>query len=152
MRTIDYPGSSLTRVGMALLAMALFPVAVFAQVPRTPAPENASVYFIEPADGATISGPVRVVMGLRNLGVAPAGADLPNTGHHHILVNVREFPPMDAPLPATDHVRHFGGGQTETMLELPTGTHTLQLLVGDHNHIPHDPPIISERITITVSP
>lgn len=152
MRTIDKLGSPLARIGIAMVATALFSTAAFAQVPRTPAPVNASVYFIEPADGEMITGPVRVIMGLRNMGVAPAGADLANTGHHHILVNVSELPPMDAPLPATDHFRHFGGGQTEATLELPAGTHTLQLLVGDHNHIPHEPPIISERITITVSP
>jgi hypothetical protein len=152
MQTFHNPRSSLVRAGTAILATAFLSASAFAQVPRTPAPENASVYFIEPADGATLTGPVKVVMGLSNMGVAPAGADLANTGHHHILVNVSELPPMDGPLPATDHFRHFGGGQTETTLELPAGTHTLQLLVGDHNHIPHDPPIISERITITVSP
>ena len=152
MQTFHDTRSLLVRVRTAALATAFLSASAFAQVPRTPAPENASVYFIEPADGAMITGPVRVIMGLRNLGVAPAGVDLANTGHHHILVNVSELPPMDAPLPATDHFRHFGGGQTEATLELPAGTHTLQLLVGDHNHIPHDPPIISERITITVSP
>ncbi len=152
MQTFHDTRSLLVRAGTAVLATAFLSASAFAQVPRTPAPENASVYFIEPADGAMITGPVRVIMGLRNIGVAPAGVDLANTGHHHILVNVSELPSMDAPLPATDHFRHFGGGQTEATLELPAGTHTLQLLVGDHNHIPHDPPIISERITITVSP
>lgn len=151
MTTLRSPGSSLLRFGTAAVATALLAASAFAQVPRTPAPEGASVYFIEPSDGATIAGPVKVVMGLRGIGVAPAGVDMDKTGHHHILVNVAELPPMDAPLAATDQFRHFGGGQTEATLELPAGTHTLQLLLGDKNHIPHDPPIMSDKITITVT-
>lgn len=107
------------------------------------------VYFIHPEDGATVTSPVTVQFGLRNMGVAPAGIDLDNTGHHHLLINT-DLPPLDQPIPADDHHVHFGGGQTETMIELSPGEHTLQLLLGDFLHIPHDPPIMSERITITV--
>jgi hypothetical protein len=108
------------------------------------------VYFIEPADGASVAGPVTVRFGLKGMGVAPAGTDAPDTGHHHLLVDVAELPGLDAPLPATDNIRHFGKGQTETEISLPAGKHTLQLLLGDQNHVPHQPPVLSEKITITV--
>jgi hypothetical protein len=84
------------------------------------------------------------------MGVAPAGVEIEDTGHHHLLIDVAELPPLDQPLPATDHVKHFGGGQTETAIELTPGQHTLQLLLGDMNHVPHEPPVMSELITITV--
>ena len=84
------------------------------------------------------------------MGVAPAGVEKDKTGHHHLLVDVSELPPLDEPIPADDAHRHFGGGQTEVTLELPAGPHTLQLLFGDLNHIPHEPPILSEKITVTV--
>jgi Domain of unknown function (DUF4399) len=116
---------------------------------RTPAPPGAVVYFITPADGETIANPVTVRFGLKGMGVAPAGVDKENTGHHHLLIDVAELPPLDEPIPADDQHKHFGGGQTEVTLELPAGTHTLQLLLGDLNHIPHDPPVVSEKITIT---
>lgn len=118
---------------------------------RTPAPAGAEAYFQSPADGATVSSPVTVRFGLRGVGVAPAGVDTPNTGHHHLLIDVTDMPSFDAPLPATDNVRHFGGGQTEVELELAPGQHTLQLVLGDALHRPHDPPVTSERITITVT-
>lgn len=133
-----------------LLAAVTLPAPVMAETPRTPAPAGASVYFIEPANGATLSGPVNVRFGLKGMGVAPAGTDAPDTGHHHLLVDVAELPGLDAPLPATDHIRHFGKGQTETEISLPPGQHTLQLLLGDQNHVPHQPPVLSEKITITV--
>ncbi len=120
-----------------------------AALPRTPAPPGAMVYFISPQDGAEVSSPFTVRFGLRGMGVAPAGVTAPNTGHHHLLINVEEFD-EGLPLPMTDQVRHFGAGQTETQLELPPGTYTLQLVLGDALHIPHDPPVRSERITITV--
>ena len=85
------------------------------------------------------------------MGVAPAGVQQQNTGHHHLLIDVTEQPPGNLPLPANDNIVHFGGGQTETTIELAPGTHTLQLVLGDHLHIPHDPPVQSERITITVA-
>src|SRR5262245_56032289 len=121
----------------------------WAQAPRTAAPPAAKVYFISPKNGATVKGPVKVVMGLSGMGVAPAGADFPDTGHHHLLVDA-DKPALDVPIPVDDKHRHFGKGQTETTLDLPPGKHTLQLVVGDKNHIPHDPPVMSEKITITV--
>lgn len=138
---------SLLAIGLALLLAT--PAA--AQVPRTPAPPGAAVYFVTPADGATVTGPVTVRFGLRGMGVAPAGVEHANTGHHHLLINVDPASvDMAAGIPADDQHRHFGGGQTEAVIMLPAGTHRLWLLVGDHNHIPHAPPVRSEVITITV--
>lgn len=117
---------------------------------RLPAPEGASVYFISPADGDTVSGPVTVKFGLAGMGVAPAGMHKEGTGHHHLLVDVDEIP-TDRPLPSNEQFIHFGGGQTETELELEPGEHTLQLVLGDWKHQPHDPVVSSERITITVT-
>ena len=119
---------------------------------QSPFPTGAKVYFIEPANGAAVTGKVTVKFGLSGLGVAPAGVEKEKTGHHHILVDidVPKDADLEAPLQADDNYRHFGGGQTETLLELKPGTHTLQLLVGDHNHIPHAPPLMSEKITVTV--
>jgi Domain of unknown function (DUF4399) len=122
---------------------------VLAQDFRQPAPAGAKVYFIEPKNGAEISGPVPVKFGLIGMGVAPAGVEKKDTGHHHLLVNQKVADPM-APLPADDKHRHFGAGQTETTVTLPAGTHTLQLVLGDHNHIPHNPIVASDVITITV--
>ena len=116
---------------------------------RTPAPENAELYFISLADGASVSNPVNVRFGLRNMGVAPAGIKYDNSGHHHLLVNT-ELPSLDFPIINDENHLHFGGGQTEVTLELPPGEHTLQLLLGDFAHIPHAPAVMSERITITV--
>jgi hypothetical protein len=121
-----------------------------AEMARSKAPEGAEVYFITPQDGDVVEGPVKVQFGLKNMGVAPAGTDKENTGHHHILIDVDELPDMTKPLPANDHIVHFGGGQTETTLDLQPGTHTLQLLLGNYAHIPHDPPVVSDKITITV--
>ena len=133
-----------------LLAAVTLATPALAATPRTPAPEGASVYLIEPANGASVAGTINVRFGLKGMGVAPAGTDVPATGHHHLLVDVAELPGLDAPLPATDNIRHFGKGQTETELTLPPGQHTLQLLLGDQNHVPHQPPVLSEKITITV--
>ena len=116
---------------------------------RTPAPENAELYFISPVDGAKVSNPVNVRFGLRNIGVAPAGIQFDNSGHHHLLVNT-ELPPLDFPIINDENHLHFGAGQTEVTLELPPGEHTLQLLLGDFAHIPHAPAVMSDRITITV--
>lgn len=116
----------------------------------TPAPEGAAVYFVTPLDGQIVSSPLTVRFGLEGLGVAPAGVEREGTGHHHLLVDVDELPPLDEPVPADDRHIHFGGGQTQTTVELSPGEHTLQLLVGDHLHIPHEPPVMSEKITVTV--
>lgn len=111
---------------------------------------DAQVYFIEPADGAVVGETFSVKFGLSGMGVAPAGTDRELTGHHHILIDVEVLPDMTVPLPANDNIKHFGGGQTETTLTLEPGIHTLQLLLGNHIHIPHDNPVMSEKITITV--
>jgi len=116
---------------------------------RTPSPPGAIVYIVSPADGATVSSPVTVVFGLKGMGVAPAGTEMEKTGHHHLIIDA-PLPAMDDPIPADDNHKHFGGGQTETTIELPPGEHTLQLLLGDLNHVPHEPPVTSDRITITV--
>ncbi|MCY1286065.1 hypothetical protein D9M70_350240 [compost metagenome] len=134
-------------LGALLLGAA---TATLAAIPRTPAPEGAQVYFIEPADGSTVSQTFTVKFGLKGMGVAPAGVDAPATGHHHLLIDQHEQPVMDMPLPMTDGIRHFGKGQTETQLTLPPGEHKLQLLVGDKNHVPLDAPVISESITVIV--
>lgn len=127
----------------ALLIMAL----LFA----TNAIADTELYFISPQDGDKVSGEFNVSFGLRGMGVAPAGVEADNTGHHHLLIDMDTLPPMDTPLAKTEQVRHFGGGQTETTLSLTPGTHTLQLILGNHSHIPHDPPVMSEKITITVT-
>lgn len=107
------------------------------------------LYFIEPTDGAVVESPVTVKFGLRNFGVAPAGVPRDNTGHHHLIIDA-ELPALDKPIPADKHHVHFGGGQTETTIELAPGEHSLQLLLGDHLHMPHQNPVVSDKITITV--
>jgi hypothetical protein len=120
-------------------------------LPRSAAPDGAAAYIISPADGETVSSPIKVKFGLHGMGVAPAGVQQANTGHHHLLIDVADLPPENLPLPATEQIVHFGGGQTETTIELSPGTHTLQIVLGDHLHIPHNPPVRSQRITITVA-
>ena len=95
------------------------------------------------------SGQFKVWFGLRNFGVAPAGVDVPNTGHHHLLIDT-DLPSFNEPIPNDKQHLHFGGGQTETIVELAPGTHTLQLLMGDANHVPHDPPLYSKKVTVYV--
>ncbi|HEY5564042.1 MAG TPA: DUF4399 domain-containing protein [Rhodothermia bacterium] len=124
--------------------------AATAQVARTPSPEVVRVYIISPSDGASVTSPVTVRFGLRGMGVAPAGVDVGGTGHHHLLIDVEKLPALDQPIPADERHLHFGGGQTEVDIQLSPGRHTLQLVLGDRFHIPHDPPVVSERITITV--
>lgn len=116
---------------------------------KAAAPAGASVYFVNLRNGMVVNNPVRVVFGLSGMGVAPAGVDKPGTGHHHLLVDVAAWD-ANAPLPANDQHRHFGMGQTEVTLTLPPGPHTLQLVLGDQNHIAHHPPVMSERITVQV--
>jgi hypothetical protein len=117
---------------------------------RTTSPAGAMVYFLAPKDGATVTSPVTVRFGLRGMGVAPAGVTVPNTGHHHLLIDVAELPPDNLPIPNDATHKHFGLGQTETELTLEPGRHTLQLVLGDAAHVPHQPPVRSEKITITV--
>lgn len=117
---------------------------------RTPAPHDAYVYIGWPLDGATVNGShIKVWFGTRNFGIAPAGVAVKNTGHHHLLIDV-PVPPLDQPIPNDRNHLHFGLGQTETVIELPPGKHTLQLLMGDADHVPHDPALMSRRITIYV--
>jgi hypothetical protein len=119
-------------------------------VAREPSPAGAEVYIVSPKDGAKIKGPVTVVFGLKGMGIAPAGIKFDNSGHHHLLVDTEAPADLSKPLPADEHSIHFGKGQTETTLTLPPGKHTLQLLLGDSLHTPHEPAVISKKITITV--
>ena len=116
---------------------------------RQPSAENASVYFISPADGDVVSSPVQIQFGLSGMGIAPAGVEWENTGHHHLIVN-GDLPPLTDFIPNNETYRHFGGGQTEASIELAPGEHTLQLLLADQDHLPHNPPVYSDKITITV--
>ena len=117
----------------------------------SPSPEGVSLYFIAPEDGAMVGTTLTVKFGLAGMGIAPAGVVSPNTGHHHLLIDHVGTPAAAQPLPVSDQVRHFGGGQTQTELTLAPGTHTLQLMLGNYLHIPHDPPVASAVITITVA-
>lgn len=117
----------------------------------TPAPKDAYLYIGWPNDGEVLPAnrPFLVWFGLRNMGVAPKGVDRPNTGHHHLLID-SDLPDFDVEIPADRNTIHFGAGQTETMIELPPGEHTLQLIMGDNNHVPHNPPVYSKKITVYV--
>ncbi|HQW81260.1 MAG TPA: DUF4399 domain-containing protein [Pseudomonadota bacterium] len=134
---------------LVLLSAAAFAADVAAPVP-TPAPAGAGVYFIEPTDGAIVKQEFTVRFGLHGMGVAPAGIAHPNTGHHHLLIDVEAPPKAGEVIPNDTQHRHFGGGQTEAILTLAPGRHRLQLLLGDHMHRPHDPPVMSAPVTITV--
>ena len=123
---------------------------VAAQNLASKAPENAEVYFIEPADGAVVASTFTIKFGLRGMGVAPAGVEMEATGHHHLLVDLDSDLDMTQPLPASDQVRHFGKGQTETQITLPPGEHKLRLILGNYLHIPHEPPVMSSAITVKV--
>lgn len=136
------------RLLLTILILAATSTMAWAQ-DRTMSPKGAEAYFIAPADGATVTSPFSVVFGLRGMGVAPAGVEQEMTGHHHLIIDA-PLPPLDESIPADDNYVHFGGGQTEAQIELPPGQHTLQLILGDHNHIPHDPPVTSAKITVTV--
>ncbi|MEL6579962.1 MAG: DUF4399 domain-containing protein [Cyanobacteria bacterium J06621_12] len=116
----------------------------------THAPADAQAYIVEPSDGATVPETFAVEFGLSGMELAPAGVDKPNTGHHHLLIDLAELPELDTSLPATEQIRHFGKAQTETELTLEPGEHTLRLVLGNYLHVPHDNPVISEPITITV--
>ena len=125
------------------------PAPVAPALVRKPSPAGARAYIISPQDGETVSSPVRVVFGLSGAGVAPAGIVKADTGHHHLLIDTAA-PPLDLPIPADATHVHFGGGQTETTVTLTPGRHTLQLLLADELHVPHDPPLISDVVTIEV--
>ena len=118
-------------------------------LPRSAAPPGAAVFIISPQDGATVSSPVNVKFGISGMEVAPAGDARSGTGHHHLIIDA-ELPNPDQPIPADEQHVHFGKGQTETTVELAPGSHRLQLVLGDGNHVPHQPPIVSKVVTITV--
>lgn len=120
-----------------------------ATMASTPSPAGARVYIISPANGAEVSSPVKVLFGLSGMGVAPAGVDKENTGHHHLIIDGSDAMPAKG-MPMGTNVKHFGGGQTEAEIELTPGAHTLQLGFGDKNHVPFDPPLMSEKISVTV--
>ncbi len=133
---------------LLLAALVVVPVVALGE---TAAPPNAAVYIISPKDGDTVTGPFKVQFGLSGMGVAPAGVDKPNTGHHHLIIDTALTPEeLKAPIASDAKHVHFGGGQTETMVTLAPGQHTLQLVLGDWTHIPFDPPIMSPVITVTV--
>lgn len=117
---------------------------------REPSPAGAEVYIVSPRNGAKVKSPVTVVFGLKGMGVAPAGIKFDNTGHHHLLIDSELPADLSQPLAANEKSVHFGKGQTETSVTLPPGKHTLQLVLGDSLHIPHDPAVYSKQITITV--
>jgi hypothetical protein len=119
-------------------------------LPVTKAPAGAQVYIISPQDGATVSQTFTVRFGLKGMGVAPAGVAHENTGHHHLLIDVKDLPAAGQPIPKDEQHVHFGGGQTEATVTLKPGTHTLQLELGDLNHIPFDPALVSKVVTVHV--
>ena len=116
---------------------------------KVAAAPGSKLYFINLKNGDSVASPVTIQFGLSGMGVAPAGIEKAGTGHHHLLIDVDSID-INAPIPNSDQLRHFGLGQTEVTLPMTPGKHTLQLLLADQNHIPHHPPVISERITITV--
>lgn len=148
MRTIA-PICSLLLMFLPALSHAQNATPAPAALPRTASPAGAMEYFIAPQNGAKVTSPFTVRFGLKGMGVAPAGVTNANTGHHHLLIDA-DLPPDNLPIPNDDKHRHFGAGQTEVELTLPPGQHTLQLVLGDANHVPHQPPVHSEKITITV--
>jgi uncharacterized protein DUF4399 len=141
-------GSPMIRmVGLALALTALH-IAPARAEPTSSAP-GAVVYFHSPLDGARVPQRFTVKIGLKEMGVAPAGVAKEFTGHHHLLIDT-DMVPLDQPIPSDYNHIHLGNGQTETVLTLPAGTHTLQLLLGDHQHVAHKPPVMSKKITIYV--
>lgn len=124
--------------------------ALAAAVQRSHAPETARAYVIAPVDGDTVESDFTVKFGLSGMGIAPAGIDQDGTGHHHLLIDLAELPDLTQPLPATAQIKHFGGGQTEANISLPPGEHSLRLVLANASHVPHDNPVVSEPVTITV--
>ena len=139
-----------------LFNILIFLLSVFFLIPlsaveKSSSPDKVMLYIISPQDGDTVSSPVKVIFGLNGMGVAPAGIKMKNTGHHHLLIDLNHLPDINLPIPSDEHHRHFGKGQTEALIELDKGEHTLQLILGDHLHIPHEPAIISKKIRIKVN-
>ena len=147
-----------TVVAIALVASALASWALNlsaqeenAAVERSPSLAGAAVGFSNLEDGDIVPPEFHVKFSISGMGIAPAGAEIAGTGHHHLLIDVAELPDFNQPLPASSNIIHFGKGQTETTLELAEGKHTLQLVLADYRHIPHEPPVVSDPVTITVS-
>ena len=111
---------------------------------------SVEVYIISPKDGEEVSSPVEVIFGLQGMGIAPAGINFPNTGHHHLLIDLDQLPDLKSGIPADAQHLHFGKGQTQALIELDPGEHSLQLLLGDWMHVPHETPVVSEKIKILV--
>ncbi len=122
-------------------------IVIFSQ--QTQRESSSEVFFIEPNDGAVVKSPFKLVFGAKGLVIVPAGTEHAQGGHHHLLIDTG-LPPLGEPIAKDDQHRHFSGGQTEAEISLEPGTHSLQMLLGDHNHIPHDPPVVSMVITVTV--
>ena len=135
---------------LLFIAVAMSWNTAFAEKHFSESPPGAKAYIISPKDGEVVSKTFTVRFGLVNMGVAPAGVKLPNTGHHHLLIDLENLPDMEKPLVFSENVRHFGGGQTETEITLAPGKHILRLLLGNYLHIPHKPPVLSEKITVIV--
>ncbi|TVO77875.1 MAG: DUF4399 domain-containing protein [Sedimenticola selenatireducens] len=133
---------------LLFIAVIYSSMAIANEMPRSKSPTGASVYIVSPTNGSTVSSTFTVIFGLKGMGVAPAGTEKEATGHHHLLVDGKMMPPLDQPL--GKEIKHFGAGQTETELTLSPGPHTLQLILGDKGHIPHDPPVVSQIVTINV--
>ena len=137
--------------GLILACASLAASAAWAQ-DRTPSPPGAKVFIVSPKNGAKVASPVTVKFGIKGMTISPAGMKADNSGHHHLLIDTAVPADLGAPIPAIpDKVVHFGKGQTETTVTLPPGKHTLQLVLGDQNHVPHNPAVISKKITITVT-
>lgn len=142
----------MTNFKTTFLLLAAFSIAGLTQASaQTPSPAGAKVYIINLQDGAKVKSPILVQFGLSAMGIAPAGVEKPNTGHHHLLIDAALTPEqLKGAIPADDTHKHFGAGQTEAMITLPKGKHTLQLVFADWSHIPHQPPVMSKPITVTV--
>jgi Domain of unknown function (DUF4399) len=136
---------------LSFLTIAFLSTIAVAQAGETPAPANAKVYFINLKNGDTVTSPVAIRFGLSGMGIAPAGTNLPDTGHHHLIIDDKiEGEALNEAIPMDERHLHFGKGQSEATVTLPKGSHTLQLVLGDWSHIPHKPPVMSERITVKV--
>jgi hypothetical protein len=149
--------TNVMRVLLAVLFVGIFiglaamPAWAQSAPPQTPSPSGAKVYFINLKDGQEVTSPFLVQFGLSGMGVAPAGVEKPNTGHHHLLIDsTLSGDQLKQPIAMDDTHRHFGNGQTEAVITLPPGQHKLQLVLGDWSHIPHAPPVMSNVITVTV--
>jgi hypothetical protein len=136
---------------IALAFAMMLSTATFASAGETPAPADAKAYFINIKDGDTVTSPVTIRFGLSGMGIAPAGTEVENTGHHHLIIDEKmEGEALNEAIPVDEHHMHFGKGQTEATVTLPKGKHTLQLLLGDWSHVPHKTPVMSDVITVNV--